>query len=307
MHERTLLATLQSSDDNEAWVEAIARWFDAHELHFGHGTDNASDEAWWLLRHLQHWDDGLWQAPADPGLAVEAVRLALARTRSRKPLAYLIGEAWFCGMRFFVNEHVLVPRSPIAEIIERRFAPWVRLAPGDRILDVGTGSGCLAIAAAVACPDVLVDATDTSRAALDVAAANVEMHDVGGRVCLHRADLFPGERHAYRVIISNPPYVPEAQYGQLPAEYLHEPRLGLVGGMTGLEPAWAILRGAAERLTEDGVVVLEVGNEAEQLEAAAPGLAPVWAEFERGGEGVCIVHGETLREYLRNFELPHKA
>jgi len=307
MDERSLLATLQSSGDNEIWVEAIARWFDEHELHFGHGTDNAADEAWWLLRHLQQWDDALWQSPADPALAVEAVRLAVSRTRSRKPLAYLIGEAWFCGTRFCVNEHVLVPRSPIAEIIERRFEPWVRVAPGDRLLDIGTGSGCIAIAAALACPDVLVDATDTSHAALDVAARNVEMHDVGGRVCLHRADLFPRERQAYRVIMSNPPYVPEAQYAQLPAEYLHEPRLGLVGGATGLEPAWAILRGAAERLTEDGIVVLEVGNEAGQLEASVPGLALVWVELEHGGEGVCVVHGETLRDYLRHCELPREV
>ncbi len=304
MQEHSLLAALERSSDNEQWVLAIAAWFDAHELYFGHGTDNASDEAYWLLRHLQQWDDARWEAPADPALAGAAVRLAVARTQSRKPLAYLIGEAWFCGRRFYVDEHVLVPRSPFAEIIEHRFEPWIRLSDGDRILDIGTGSGCIAIAAALACPEVLVDATDTSEAALAVAARNIERHGVGDRVLLHRADLFPRGNHDYRVIMSNPPYVSEAAYAQLPAEYLHEPKLGLVGGVTGLEPAWAILRGAAARLTDDGIVVLEVGSGAEQLEAAAPGLAPVWVEFERGGEGVCVLEAEALRDYLRHSELP---
>jgi ribosomal protein L3 glutamine methyltransferase len=150
----------------------------------------------------------------------------------------------------------------------------------------------------------MVDATDSSAEALEVARRNVALHEVQGRVALHCADLFPRGADAYRVIISNPPYVPEAQYAGLPAEYLREPAQGLIGGPSGLEPAWSILRQAAGRLTDDGIVVLEVGSEAEQLDAAVPGLEPVWIEFERGGEGVCVVQGQQLREFLRSAALP---
>ncbi|MGD8325093.1 MAG: 50S ribosomal protein L3 N(5)-glutamine methyltransferase [Gammaproteobacteria bacterium] len=307
MVEDELLATLQSSDDNEAWVATIAAWFEAHDLHYGHGTDNATDEAWWLLRHLQGWDEAAWSQPARSELAEALVRLALERTRSRTPLAYLINEAWFCGIRFYVDDRVLVPRSPFAEIIERCFTPWLALEPGDRLLDIGTGSGCIAIAAALHCPDAMVDATDTSVAALEVAQHNVALHGLQRRVRLHHADLFPGGEGRYRVIMSNPPYVPAAEYARLPAEYLHEPKQGLLGGPSGLEPAWAILRKAAGRLTDDGIVILEVGNQAGEFDAAVPGLEPIWVEFERGGHGVCVVQGERLRELVRSGELPESV
>ena len=299
-----LATVLTSAQTNDDWVAAIAAWFDAHELYYGHGTDNALDEAWWLLRHLQDWDEAAWLAPARAELAERVAELASERVRSRRPLAYLINEAWFCGMRFYVDDRVLVPRSPIAEIIERRFEPWIVPETGDRVLDIGTGSGCIAIAIAQQCPQVSVDATDSSRAALAVAQRNIELHDVADRVHLHRADLFPGGEYRYRVIISNPPYVPEADYAQLPQEYLNEPREGLIGGPTGLEPAWSILSAAADRLTDDGIVILEVGNEAERLDAAVPGLEPLWLEFERGGNGVCVVHGDRLRKYLQSESLP---
>jgi ribosomal protein L3 glutamine methyltransferase len=299
-----LAKALARSTHNEAWVAAITAWFEAHELHFGHGTENAGDEAWWLLRHLQSWDDAAWAAPARPELAAAAVRLAEARVTTRKPLAYLINEAWFCGEIFYVDDSVLVPRSPIAEIIEQHFAPWITLRPGDRLLDIGTGSGCIAIAAALHCHELHVDATDTSAAALEVARRNVALHGLESRVRTFQADLYPGEDAQYRVIISNPPYVPEAQYAQLPAEYLQEPREGLVGGPTGLEPAWSILRQAADRLTQDGIVVLEVGAQAELLAESLPGLELIWLDFERGGEGVCVVLAEQLRQFLKTSQLP---
>lgn len=305
MRKENLLAALQSSDDNEAWVRSLAAWFDAHQLHFGHGTDNAADEAYWLLRHLQNWDDSAWDAPARAELADRATEIAVQRVSSRKPLAYLLGEAWFCGLRFRVDERVLVPRSPLAEIIEHGFAPWIALDDGDRLLDIGTGSGCIAIAAALRLPSIGVDATDVSREALAVAAANVELHHVGERVTLHCADLFPGGDHRYRVIISNPPYVPATDYVQLPMEYLHEPRQGLVGDRAGLGPAWSILAGSVSRLTDDGIVILEVGNEAQRLDAAIAGLEPIWVEFERGGEGVCVVQAAKLREFARQSRFPH--
>lgn len=296
--------TLSRSTNNADWVAAIAAWFAAHDLYYGHGTDNASDEAWWLLRHFQGWDEAAWRGPARAELAEPVARVARERTASRKPLAYLINEAWFCGERFYVDSSVLVPRSPIAELIERQFSPWLAPEPGDRFLDIGTGSGCIAIATALHCPAAVVEATDTSVAALQVAERNVSAHGLNDRIQLSNADLFPPGGGRYRVIIANPPYVPEAEHARLPAEYLHEPKQGLVGGPTGLEPAWAILRAAPDHLTDDGIVILEVGSEAEPLAQSVPGLELVWIEFERGGEGVCIVHAAQLREYLTSAQLP---
>ena len=304
MDKHDLLTDLRGSDDNEVWARVIAQYFERHELYYGHGTDNAFDEAWWLLRHLQNWETDAWDSPADQSLAEDVISLALERVRTRRPLAYLLGEAWFCGLQFAVDERVLVPRSPFAEIIERCFEPWIEPAVGDCLLDIGTGSGCIAIAAALYCPETIVDATDSSAGALEVARTNVARHALEDRVRLHEVSLFPRGDTRYRVIMANPPYVPEADYATLPQEYLHEPREGLVGGPTGLEPAWSILSGCASRLTDDGIVILEVGNEAQQLEAQAPELAPIWVEFERGGQGVCIVLARQLREYLSRRQFP---
>jgi ribosomal protein L3 glutamine methyltransferase len=161
----------------------------------------------------------------------------------------------------------------------------------------------MAIATALFCPDVIVDATDISPDALAVAARNVELHGVGDRVHLHLVDLFPSGTQRYRVIISNPPYVPAGEYERLPAEYRHEPRLGLVGGANGLAPALQLFAGAAGRLTDDGVLIVEVGNEAERLENELHGLGLTWIEFEHGGSGVCLVHAAELMEYLRSHTI----
>jgi len=284
----------------EAAIAVLANFFAAHELVFGHGTDNASDEAFWLLRHLQQWrDDVDWDAPPERAVVAAAVELAARRVAERKPLAYLIGEAWFAGLRFAVDERVLVPRSPLAESIERGFAPWCALEPGDRVLDIGTGSGCIAIAVAHYTPGVRVDATDVSADALDVAAANVARHGLGERVRLYRADLFPPTDARYRVIVSNPPYVPAREIAELPPEYRHEPLGALAGGASGFEPAARILRGARARLTEDGCVFVEVGGGAEAFAAAHPGLPLTWLEFERGGDGVFVLTAAELEEFLR--------
>jgi len=300
MTRNELEKRLLGARDCEAAVAALADFFTAHELVFGHGTDNASDEAFWLLRHVQRWRDDLdWSSPPGRDIALAALDLAVERVESRKPLAYLVGEAWFAGLRFAVDERVLVPRSPLAEVIERGFAPWCALRPGDRVLDIGTGSGCIAIAIAHHSAGVLVDATDVSAGALEVAAANVARHAVGERVVLHRADLFPPTDARYRVIVSNPPYVSAREMAEHPPEYRHEPQLALAGGASGFEPAERILRGALSRLASDGCVFVEVGAGAEAFAAAHPRLSATWLTFDRGGDGVFVLTAAELEEFLR--------
>jgi ribosomal protein L3 glutamine methyltransferase len=294
MTPQDLERRLAAAPDHERWVVAIADFFAAGGLVYGHGTDNASDEAYWLVRHFIGWTDDAWRARPRAERAAEVAALAGRRVAERRPLAYLLGEAWFAGLPFNVDERVLVPRSPFAELIERAFAPWVDLRPGDAILDVGTGSGCLAIATAVWWPEIHVDATDVSADALAVAATNVERHGVGARVTLARADLWPAGDRRYRVIMSNPPYVPEAEVDALPPEYRHEPRLGLAGGPTGFGPAERLLRGAAARLQPGGALFVELGAGAGAFAAAHPRLPLVWLEFERGGDGVFVVTAEEL-------------
>jgi ribosomal protein L3 glutamine methyltransferase len=294
MDTDAIATALRAARSCEDWVETLARCFESAGLVFGHGTDNARDEAFWLIRHLQRWSEEAWGRTPDTGLVPDLVALSERRIRERIPLAYLLGEAWFAGLPFKVNEHVLIPRSPLAELIENGFAPWCALQAGDVVLDVGTGSGCIAVATAVHCPGVGVDATELSAEALAVAAENVSRHGVAERVSLVKADLFPPFAKRYRVIISNPPYVPQAELAMLPPEYAHEPAAALAAGPTGIEAAVRLLRGARSRLTADGLLIVEVGNAADELMAAFPRLPALWLEFEHGGEGVFAVSAEDL-------------
>jgi len=289
---------LNRAETGSDWVGVISRYFDLHDLTFGHGTDNSSDEAYWLVRHQQRWDDVAWERSPDPALIPGLIALAQDRVTTRQPLAYLLGEAWFAGLRFIVDERVLIPRSPLAELIGRGFEPWCHLREGDRILDLGTGSGCLAVAIAHYCRGVSVDAVDVSQDAIDVACANVAAHGLAERVRAIRSDLFTAVEGRYRVIISNPPYVPDRRLAELPLEYAHEPSLALAGGPEGLSLVAEILFQAPRYLVADGVLIVEVGEAQEAFSTAYADLPVTWLEFENGGDGVFLLTRDELTGYL---------
>jgi len=294
MDLRELEQALYAGTNGAAWTEQLARYFSSHELFYGHGTANPTDEAYWLVRALQSWDEKAWLTSPDPALIPRLLEVAGQRVEQRKPLAYLLGEAWFAGLRFTIDERVLIPRSPLAELIEAGFEPWCELRSGDRLLDIGTGSGCLAIAAAHHCPGIDVDATEVSPAALAVAAANIRAFALEERVTLHAADLFPSQRARYRVIVANPPYVPEPRLDELPPEYGYEPRIGLNGGPVGLEVVARILRQAPAYLASDGVLIIEVGEAQPAFATAYSQLPVTWLDFEHGGDGVALITCDEL-------------
>ena len=287
------------------------RWgvsrFHEHELVFGHGTDNAFDEARLLVTHALHLPFGVEDGWLDGALTAEeraAVHgLLTRRFRERIPAAYLVGEAWFAGLPFEVTPDVLIPRSPLAELIEARFQPWLAPERIRRVLDLCTGSGCIAIATALHLPHARVDASDVSPAALGVAARNCARHGVGDRVRLVASDLFAalGGRR-YDVIVSNPPYVDAEDMAALPPEYRHEPELGLAAGGDGLDLVRRILAEAGAHLNPGGILVVEVGNSAGALAEAYPRLPLMWLEFERGGEGVFLLTEAQLADHRAELE-----
>jgi ribosomal protein L3 glutamine methyltransferase len=283
-------------------VEQAARRLAAAPLAYGHGTDNPLDEAAALVFHALGIPHGA--APAAYGWAVDAAGLARARRlvgrriRERVPSAYLTGVTWFAGLEVEVTPAVLVPRSPIAELCERRFEPWVRPDAVRRIVDIGTGSGCIAIACARAFPAARVDAADLSHRALEVAARNVRRHRLEHRVRPVLSDVYGGLGDArYDIIVSNPPYVPAREVARLPAEYRREPRLGLAGGHDGLDVVARILGGAAAHLARDGILVVEVGDSQAAVERRWPRVPFTWLEFERGGGGVLLLTAAQVRSH----------
>lgn len=296
---------LQTMRDYVRWA---ASRFQEAGLVFGHGTDNALDEAAALVLHTLHLPMDLsapwWESRLTAGEAESIAARVRRRIVERLPLAYLIREAWFAGLSFYVDERVLVPRSPISEAIQRQFEPWLDPQQVSRVLDIGTGSACIAIACAYAFADAEVDAVDVSADALEVARINVERHQLRERVSLFQSDLFeelPADRK-YDLIVSNPPYVDALDMRNLAPEFRHEPRLGLEAGEDGLDIVRRILLEALSRLTDQGILVVEVGNSAPALEAAFPRVPFMWLEFEHGEGEVFLLTAEQLRSHRAQFE-----
>ena len=285
---------------------AITR-FNKAELFFGHGTDNALDEATAAVLHVLSLPHDL---PAHFMDAVvtdeekdEALLLIHRRATERRPLAYLTNEAWFCGLKFFVDERVLIPRSPIGELVESGFSPWVQADEVNSVLDMCTGSGCIAIACAYAFPEARVDAVDISDAALTITKRNVKSHKLEQTVAVVKSDLFQqlDATQRYDLIVTNPPYVDQLEIGAMPAEFRFEPRLGLESGADGLDAISEILKRSAEFLTENGVLIAEVGVSDVALEEKYPDVPFTWLEMEHGGTGVFVLTRQQLTEFGSYF------
>ena len=284
-------------------IRDFLRWaaseFIAAKLYYGHGTDNPWDEAEQLVLHAIHLAPPLgdeWlSARLTRGERERVVANIRRRIQERIPAAYITGQAWFAGLPYVVDERVLVPRSPISELIEKRFAPWLVNEP-QQILDLCTGSGCIGIACAHAFPEAYVQLSDISYDALAVAEENIQQHGLIERVFALQSDLFEnllGQR--FDLIVSNPPYVDAEDMASLPDEFHAEPELGLSSGDDGLDFTRRLLKEAADYLTEQGLLVVEVGNSWPALEGTYPTLPFTWVEFERGGHGVFVLTAQDLR------------
>ena len=281
-------------------VARIARRFRRARLHYGHGTLEANDDAAAIVAHV------LGVAPpltptrlgrrASASTVDAAGQLAERRIRERVPVVYLTRQCWYAGLPLYVDERVLIPRSPIAELVEQRFEPWIEAGRVRRIADIGTGSGCIALACARAFPRARVDAVDIDPQALEVAQLNIRRLRLGRRMRAVRSNHFAALKGAcYDIIVSNPPYVGSRELAGLPAEYRHEPQVALAAGRDGMDSVRVLLREAARHLEPGGILVVEVGNTEVAVRRSFPHLPFLWLQFSRGGGGVFLLTREQLR------------
>ena len=287
------------------YVRFGASQFNQAELYFGHGTINAWDEAITLIMHQLSLPSDMVDELMQCRLVTQEKQAILAlferRITEGLPAAYLTNQAMFCGLPFYVDERVLVPRSPIGELIGNKFEGLIDSAP-QQILDLCTGSGCIAIACAINFPEADVDAADLSVDALNVAQMNIEGHGLVEQVIPIYSDVFSGvEGQSYDLIVTNPPYVDQEDVDALPQEFLHEPKMGLGSGFDGLDITRRILSEAATHLNDNGVLICEVGNSQLHLTAAFPNVPFQWLTFERGGHGVFRITKAQLQQHQQEF------
>jgi ribosomal protein L3 glutamine methyltransferase len=303
MHHQDISNELHTIRDYLRW--ASSRFTEAG-LVFGHGTDNPWDDAVQLACFVLHLPVDSTRELLDARLTmnerVQLIKFIERRLVERIPVPYITNRAWFANLEFYVDQRVIIPRSPTAELIEQHFSPWLLQEP-KRILDLCTGSGCIAIACALAFPDATVDGVDIDENALAVAATNVERYFLQDRVTLVKSDLFAALRgQKYDLIVSNPPYVSDEVISQLGREFQHEPHLAFAGfGVDGLELVHKILQHAAQYLTDDGILICEVGDNVDLLESRFPKVPFTWIEFTNGGEGVFLINRAQLLEFEAEF------
>lgn len=298
-----VITTLSSIRDYIRWA---ASRFAEHKVFLGHGTVTPLDEAAAIVLHTLHQPYDLADSYLDSVLTMaerqQVAELIERRIVERKPSAYLTHEALFAGLSFYVDERVLVPRSPIAELIHERFEPWIDETQVFNILDLCTGSACIAIACAYAFPEAQVDAVELSDAALAVARINLEKHELQEQLQLYQSDLFDKlPAKPYDIIVSNPPYVSLAEWESLPPEFHAEPAMGFKGGEHGLDLVLRILADAERYLAEQGILVVEVGSSAQTLQDMFPEVPFHWLEFEHGGDGVFLLTAEQVSAYHSLF------
>ncbi|HJL93024.1 MAG TPA: 50S ribosomal protein L3 N(5)-glutamine methyltransferase [Woeseiaceae bacterium] len=294
----------------EALIQKTADRFNYAKVTFAHGTENATDEAAYLIfgyLKLDHADaQNAYQRLINEGELDVLEKMIKQRIEENYPIAYILNQAWFAGMDFFVDERVLIPRSPISELINKQLRPWIDTGNLERALDLGTGSGCIAIALANAFPGLSVDAIDCSEEALEVASINVERYNMSARVKLIKSDFFAAfsskrSSHQYDLILSNPPYVDSNEIKIMAPEFHHEPIIGLASGEDGLESVSSILNDAGKYLRNHGVLIVEVGNSQWALEEKYPNLPFVWLELEMGGTGVFLLTKEDLDNHNNGY------
>ena len=294
-----ILSTLTTLRDYMRWG---ASRFTQAQVCFGQGTTTALDEAVALVLYAVHQPYTLHSSLFQCVLTLEERKavfdLIERRINERVPAAYLTKESIFAGLPFYVDERVLIPRSPVAELIEQQFAPWIEEENVTHILDLCTGSGCIAIACAYAFPNAMVDAVDLSPEALEVAEINIEKHQLSDTVTTYYSDLFNKlPPMQYDIIISNPPYVCLNEWENLPPEFHAEPDMAFKGGVSGLDLVLRILSNAKNYLSDHGILIIEVGSSAETLQTLLIDVPFYWLNFERGGDGVFLLTADQVVHY----------